>query len=435
MKRKYSNEITPVDNGSAVAVAGWVHDVRDLGGLRFLLLRDKVGIIQVTLPKKYIHKEIFEASGKLVKESVISVEGEVKAEAKAPGGYEIIPSSINVSSTAAMPLPLDPTGKVFANIDTRLDNRVMDLRRGEIRAIFRVRDAALEAGRQYLRTNDFIEIHTPRIISTTSEGGTELFPIAYFEKEAFLAQSPQLYKQMMMSTGMDRVYEIATYFRAEEHNTVWHLNEITAIDCEMAFIKDEQDVLRVIENLIAAMIKGAMSSAGGELKKLNKKLLVPKLPLLRLTYAEALQILEEHGMHVPWGEDLTTEAEKKLGKALKERGHEQYFVTKYPLKIKPFYTMPSDDQKYSNSFDLEFKGREIISGSQRIHDYDMLVKRIKAKKLNPGNFSYYLDAFKYGMPSHGGFGLGIERFVTLLLDLPNVRESVLFPRDRKRLEP
>jgi len=435
MKRKYSNEITPVDNGSAVAVAGWVHDVRDLGGLRFLLLRDKVGIIQVTLPKKYIHKEIFEASGKLVKESVISVEGEVKAEAKAPGGYEIIPSSISVLSTAAMPLPLDPTGKVFANIDTRLDNRVMDLRRGEIRAIFRVRDAALEAGRQYLRTNDFIEIHTPRIISTTSEGGTELFPIAYFEKEAFLAQSPQLYKQMMMSTGMDRVYEIATYFRAEEHNTVWHLNEITAIDCEMAFIKDEQDVLRVIENLIAAMIKGAMSSAGGELKKLNKKLLVPKLPLLRLTYAEALQILEEHGMHVPWGEDLTTEAEKKLGKALKERGHELYFVTKYPLKIKPFYTMPSDDQKYSNSFDLEFKGREIISGSQRIHDYDMLVKRIKAKKLNPGNFSYYLDAFKYGMPSHGGFGLGIERFVTLLLDLPNVRESVLFPRDRKRLEP
>ncbi|MDP6459633.1 MAG: aspartate--tRNA(Asn) ligase [Candidatus Hydrothermarchaeota archaeon] len=435
MKRKYSNEITPVDNGSAVAVAGWVHDVRDLGGLRFLLLRDKVGIIQVTLPKKYIHKEIFEASGKLVKESVISVEGEVKAEAKAPGGYEIIPSSISVLSTAAMPLPLDPTGKVFANIDTRLDNRVMDLRREEIRAIFRVRDAALEAGRQYLRTNDFIEIHTPRIISTTSEGGTELFPIAYFEKEAFLAQSPQLYKQMMMSTGMDRVYEIATYFRAEEHNTVWHLNEITAIDCEMAFIKDEQDVLRVIENLIAAMIKGAMSSAGGELKKLNKKLLVPKLPLLRLTYAEALQILEEHGMHVPWGEDLTTEAEKKLGKALKERGHELYFVTKYPLKIKPFYTMPSDDQKYSNSFDLEFKGREIISGSQRIHDYDMLVKRIKAKKLNPSNFSYYLDAFKYGMPSHGGFGLGIERFVTLLLDLPNVRESVLFPRDRKRLEP
>ncbi|MDP6612887.1 MAG: aspartate--tRNA(Asn) ligase [Candidatus Hydrothermarchaeota archaeon] len=435
MKRKYSNEITPVDNGSAVAVAGWVHDVRDLGGLRFLLLRDKVGIIQVTLPKKYIHKEIFEASGKLVKESVISVEGEVKAEAKAPGGYEIIPSSISVLSTAAMPLPLDPTGKVFANIDTRLDNRVMDLRREEIRAIFRVRDAALEAGRQYLRTNDFIEIHTPRIISTTSEGGTELFPIAYFEKEAFLAQSPQLYKQMMMSTGMDRVYEIATYFRAEEHNTVWHLNEITAIDCEMAFIKDEQDVLRVIENLIAAMIKGAMSSAGGELKKLNKKLLVPKLPLLRLTYAEALQILEEHGMHVPWGEDLTTEAEKKLGKALKERGHELYFVTKYPLKIKPFYTMPSYDQKCSNSFDLEFKGREIISGSQRIHDYDMLVKRIKAKKLNPSNFSYYLDAFKYGMPSHGGFGLGIERFVTLLLDLPNVRESVLFPRDRKRLEP
>jgi aspartyl-tRNA synthetase len=435
MKRKYSNEITSEDNGSAVTVAGWVHDVRDLGGLRFLLLRDKTGIIQITLPKKYVPKEVFEASGKLVKESVISVEGEVKAEKKAPGGYEIIPSSIGVLSTAAMPLPLDPTGKVGANIDTRLDNRVMDLRREEIRAIFRVRDAALEAGRQYLRGNGFIEIHTPRIISTTSEGGTELFPIAYFEREAFLAQSPQLYKQMMMSTGLDRVYEIATYFRAEEHNTIWHLNEITAIDCEMAFIKDEEDVLRIIENLIAAMIQGAMSSAGGELEKLNKELRVPSLPLPRLRYDEALDILEEQGMHVPWGEDLTTEAEKKLGEALKERGHELYFVTKYPLKIKPFYTMPSDDPKYSNSFDLEFKGREIISGSQRIHDYDLLVKRIKAKKLNPGNFSYYLDAFKYGMPPHGGFGLGIERFVTLLLDLPNVREAVLFPRDRKRLEP
>lgn len=435
MKRKYSNEITQEDDGSAVTVAGWVHDVRDLGGLRFLLLRDKTGIIQVTLPKKYVPKEVFEASGKLVKESVILVEGRVKAEKKAPGGYEIIPSSIRVLSTAAVPLPLDPTGKVGANIDTRLDNRVMDLRREEIRAIFRVRDAVIEAGRQYLRGNGFIEIHTPRIISTTSEGGTELFPIAYFEREAFLAQSPQLYKQMMMSTGLDRVYEIATYFRAEEHNTVWHLNEITAIDCEMAFIKDEEDILRVIENLIAAMIQGAMSSAGGELEKLNKELRVPSLPLPRLRYDEALQILEEHGMHVPWGEDLTTEAEKKLGEALKERGHELYFVTKYPLKIKPFYTMPSDDPKYSNSFDLEFKGREIISGSQRIHDYDLLVKRIKAKKLNPGNFSYYLDAFKYGMPPHGGFGLGIERFVTLLLDLPNVREAVLFPRDRKRLEP
>lgn len=435
MKRKYSKEISPKDEGSTIIVAGWVHDIRDLGGLRFLLLRDRTGIVQVTLPKKYVPREVFEASRRLAKESVVSVEGQVRLEKKAPGGYEVIPSTINLLSSASSPLPLDPTGKVPANIDTRLDNRVMDLRREEIRAIFRVRDTALDAGRRFLRKKGFIEIHTPRIISTTSEGGTELFPIAYFEREAFLAQSPQLYKQMMMSTGLDRVYEVATYFRAEEHNTVWHLNEITAIDCEMAFIKDEEDVLRVIENLIAAMIGGVVENAGDDIKRLGLELRVPKVPFPRLTYDEALGILEESGMHLPWGEDLTTEAEKKLGEALLKQGHELYFITKYPLKIKPFYTMPGEDKKYSNSFDLEFKGREIISGSQRIHDYGLLVERIKAKKLDPSNFSYYLRAFKYGMPPHGGFGLGIERFITLLLELPNVREAVLFPRDRKRLEP
>lgn len=436
MERVYACEITSEMNGSLVSVAGWVHDIRDLGGLRFLLLRDKTGVIQVTLPKKYVPKEVFEASGKLVKESVVEVKGRIKIEAKAPRGCELIPESIKILSVAASPLPLDPTGRVSANLDTRLDNRVMDLRRAEVRGIFKVRDAALEAGRQYLRSHGFTEIHSPRIISTSSEGGTELFPIAYFEREAFLAQSPQLYKQMLMATGLDRVYEVATYFRAEEHNTIWHLNEVTALDCEMAFIKDMEDVLRVIENLIAAMIKGVINNASEELHILKKELKAPALPLPRLTYDEALQILEEHGMHVAWGDDLTTESEKKLGEAMKERGHELYFITKYPLKIKPFYTMPSSvDSRYSNSFDLEYKGREIISGSQRIHDYDLLVRQIKAKKLNPRNFTYYLNAFKYGMPPHGGFGLGIERFVTLLLDLPNVREAVLFPRDRKRLEP
>jgi aspartyl-tRNA synthetase len=347
----------------------------------------------------------------------------------------VIPGDIEVLSRAATPLPLDPTGRVGVTLDTRLDNRVMDLRRSEISAIFKIRDAALTIGRKYLKETGFVEVQTPRIISTASEGGTELFPISYFEKEAFLAQSPQLYKQMMMGTGLDKVFEIATYFRAEEHDTIWHLNEITAIDCEMAFIKDENDVMDLIEGLVVSMIKGIKENCKPQLEVLKKEIPDPKVPFPRIEYNEALEMLDEAGMKVLFGEDLTTESERKLGEIMKEKGIELYFVTKFPLKIKPFYTMPDKDPKYSNSFDLEYKGREVVSGSQRIHDHDLLAKMIKAKGLNLEGFKSYLDAFKYGMPPHGGFGLGIERFLMLLLDLPNIREAVLFPRDRKRLEP
>ncbi|MDI6654525.1 MAG: aspartate--tRNA(Asn) ligase [Candidatus Hydrothermarchaeota archaeon] len=433
--RKYSNEITPENDGSTVTVAGWAHEIRDLGGLRFILLRDRAGLVQVTLPKKFVSREVFETSRKISKESVISVTGKVKAEEKAPNGYEVIPGKIEILGIAAAPLPLDPTGKVGANIDTRLDARVMDLRRVEISAIFKIRDEILQAGREYLRSAGFIEIQTPRIISTSSEGGTELFPVAYFEREAFLAQSPQLYKQMLMAAGFDRVYEIATYFRAEEHNTVWHLNEITAIDCELAFIDSEENVMHVIENLAASMISAARERCRRQLEILGKDIAEPKLPFPRIRYDEALKMLEGEGIKVPFGEDLTTETEKKVGEIMRKKGIELYFITKYPLKIKPFYTMPDKDSKHSNSFDLEYKGREVVSGSQRVHDYESLVKRIKAKGLKPENFTAYLESFKYGMPPHGGFGLGMERFLMQLLDLQNIREAVLFPRDRKRLTP
>lgn len=433
--RKYSNEITPAMDGEKVEVAGWVHDRRKLGGLVFIVLRDRAGLIQVTLPKKFVSPEIFEIARSLSRESVISVNGKVQKEEKAPNGYEIIPESIEVLSRAATPLPLDPTGKVDANLDTRLDNRIMDLRRAEVNAVFRIRDVALSAGREFLSKSGFIEIQTPNIISTSSEGGTELFPVSYFEKEAFLAQSPQLYKQMMMGTGLDRVFEIATYFRAEEHDTIWHLNEVTAIDCELAFIKDETDVMKVVEGLVVAMINGVRERCSQQLTILKKEIPKPKTPFPMFKYDDVLKTLEDEGMRIPSGEDLTTETEKKLGEIMKEKGHELYFVTKYPLRIKPFYTMPDANPTYSNSFDMEYKGREVVSGSQRVHEYDLLLERIKKKGLRPESFKSYLTAFKHGMPPHGGFGLGIERFLILLLDLPNIREAVLFPRDRKRLEP
>jgi aspartyl-tRNA synthetase len=393
--------------------------------------------VQVTLPKKFVPAEVFETAKGVSKESVVVVKGKLQAMDKAPGGVEVIPSQIEVLSSAASPLPLDPTGKVPANLDTRLDHRVLDLRKPQVAAIFKIRSRALKAAREHLLSKGFLEVHTPRIISTASEGGTELFPISYFEREAFLAQSPQLYKQMLMGSGLDRVFEIATYFRAEEHDTIWHLNEITAVDCELAFISGYEDVLRVIEGLICAMIREVKEHCSQELERLGVELEVPRTPFPRLTYAEVLSLLEEEAnLKLPFGEDLTTEAEKKLGEIMHQRGHELYFVTRFPLDAKPFYTMPdSEDPKLSASFDLEFKGREIISGSQRIHDYDLLVQRIKAKGLREQNFSSYLEAFKYGMPPHGGFGMGIERFLMLLLDLPNIREAVLFPRDRHRLEP
>ncbi len=422
-------------DGEKVEVAGWVHDKRKLGGLVFIILRDRTGLIQVTLPKKFISPVVFEVARYLSKESVISVNGKVQKEEKAPNGYEIIPESIEILSSAATPLPLDPSGKVDANLDTRLDNRVMDLRRPEVNAVFRIRDVAISAGREFLTGSGFIEIQTPNIISTSSEGGTELFPVSYFEKEAFLAQSPQLYKQMMMGTGLDRVFEIATYFRAEEHDTIWHLNEVSAIDCELAFIKDETDVMKVIEGLVVAMINGVRERCSQQLDILKKEIPKPKTPFPMIRYDDALKTLKDEGMKIPFGEDLTTETEKRLGEIMKEKGHELYFVTKYPLKIKPFYTMPDANPTYSNSFDLEYGGREIVSGSQRVHEHDLLVERIKKKDLNPESFKSYLSAFKYGMPPHGGFGLGIERFLVLLLDLPNIREAALFPRDRKRLEP
>ncbi|UCH71769.1 MAG: aspartate--tRNA(Asn) ligase, partial [Thermoplasmatales archaeon] len=276
-------------------------------------------------------------------------------------------------------------------------------------------------------------VHTPNIIASSSEGGTDVFKLKYFEKEAFLAQSPQLYKQMLMATGFDRVYEIAWYFRAEEHNTRRHLNESTAVDLEMAFISSEEDVMKILEGLVQSMWKNA-GECKEELEILDKKITVPKLPFKRVEYNEAIKKLNKAGSKIKWGEDLGTEEEKLLGEIMKEEGQEFYFITKYPIEAKPFYTMPEGD-KLSRGFDLACKGVEIASGSQRIHDVDLLKKRLKECNLNPKDFDSYLKAFRYGMPPHGGFGFGIERFLMELLDIKNIRECILFPRDKTRLTP
>ena len=429
MRSHYSNEVKP---GLEVTLCGWVHELRDMGKIKFLILRDRGGFIQIIGKKGACNEDVLKTMEEVSKESVIEVKGTAKESKQAPGGVEIIPDALNIISRSQSPLPLDVTMKVDADLDTRLNNRFMDLRKPKIAAIFRLRGKILTASREFLKENNFIEIHTPKIIASASEGGTELFPISYFDKEAYLAQSPQLYKQMMMATGFDRVCETTFYFRAEEHDTRRHLNEITAIDVEMSFIKDETDVMNLLEGLVLTMIKAA-AACSEELEILDKEIEVPK-KVEWMDYDKILDLLKDHEKEIPWGEDLDTESERLLGGIMKEEfNSELYFIRKYPLKIKPFYTMPFGD-KHSSSFDLDYKGVEISSGGQRIHDYELLIERLKHFKLNPENFSSYLNSFRYGMPPHGGFGLGIDRMMMQLLDL-GIKEVVLFPRDRHRLTP
>jgi aspartyl-tRNA synthetase len=428
----YSKEITKKEYNSSFIVAGWIEDIRNLGSIAFIILRDKTGTLQLTLLKKKI-PELFEQLISLPRESVISVKGLCKENEKVRNGYEILPESVDVLSIAEIPLPLGVVDKVEADFDTRLDNRVIDLRKPEIQAIFKIRNAVIDAAHEYLRSQCFLEVHTPKIIASSSEGGTDVFKLRYFEKEAFLAQSPQLYKQSLMATGLDRVYEIAWYFRAEEHNTRRHLNESTAVDVEMAFIQDEEDVMKILEHLVQAMWKRA-NECNDELEILKKIVTVPKLPFTRITYDDVISKIQQQHSQIQWGMDLSTEDERLLGDIMKENGLDFYFITKYPLESKPFYTMPTD-KKYSRGFDLECKGIEISSGSQRIHDVVLLKDRLKACGLNLKDFEAYLKAFRYGMPPHGGFGFGIERFLMELLDMNNIRECILFPRDRSRLTP
>ena len=428
----YSKEISKAEYNSTVTVAGWVEDIRNLGSIAFLILRDKTGTLQLTILKKKT-PELFEQLISLPRESVISVKGLCKENEKVRNGYEILPESVDILSHAETPLPLGVVDKVEADFDTRLDNRIIDLRKPETQAIFKIRNTVLATAHEYLRSQHFLEVHTPKIIASSSEGGTDMFKLRYFEKEAFLAQSPQLYKQSLMATGLDRVYEIAWYFRAEEHNTRRHLNESTAVDIEMAFIKDEDDVMKILEHLVHAMWKRA-SECTEELEVLKKTVTVPKLPFARIPYDAVVNKIQKQHSTIQWGKDLSTEDERLLGDIMKAEGVDFYFITKYPLESKPFYTMP-DKEKYSRGFDLECKGVEISSGSQRIHDVALLIERLKACGLDPKDFDAYLKAFRYGMPPHGGFGFGIERFLMELLDMNNIRECILFPRDRSRLTP
>jgi nondiscriminating aspartyl-tRNA synthetase len=425
------NEVTP---GTAHAeVIGWVHEVRDLGGLTFFLIRDRTGILQVTIPKKKVGTEVLAAIREVSRESLVRVTGSVKAIEKAPGGRELVPDSFELLARSESPLPLDVAEKVPADLDTRLDARFLDARRPRVTAIFQIRSAVTRSVYDYLFSRGFVNITTPKIVAAATEGGTELFPIAYFEKEAFLNQSPQLYKQMMMAAGFERVFEIGPIFRAEEHNTTKHLNEATSIDVEVSFA-DHSEVMRLLEDLIIHIYHSVREQCAGPLETLEiGELVLPEAPFERLPYQDAIELASgATGEPIRYGDDIGTTAEKAIG----ERMGAHYFITEWPTAIKPYYAMPfDDDPSVCKAFDLMHPRMELSSGAARVHQHDLLVHQIRAKGLSPENFEFYLAPFRYGMPPHAGWGLGAERLVMTMLGLANIREAVLFPRDRHRLTP
>ncbi|AXV39195.1 aspartate--tRNA(Asn) ligase [Methanobacterium sp. BAmetb5] len=427
----YSQELDEDMDGETVTLMGWVHEIRDLGGIIFVLLRDRNGITQITAPSKKITPELMEEIRKFKKESVIAVKGTIQGSPKAPGGVEVIPEEVKVLNESKQPLPLDPTEKVRAEIDTRLDSRYLDLRKHSISAIFKIKSTMLHSVRIFLEEKGFMEVNTPKLVGSATEGGTELFPITYFEREAFLGQSPQLYKQMMMATGLDKVFEIAPIFRAEEHDTLRHLNEVISIDAELAFA-DQEEAMELLEKLVHHAIKEVKENCQAELEDLGVELEVPELPFPRLEYDEVIDIVNSKGVQLQHGEDLSRAAEKALGEVME--GY--YFINNWPSEIKPFYVQPHEDEpEKSYAFDLMYRDLEISSGATRVHQHDILVKQIKSKGLNPDSFQRYLAAFEYGMPPHAGWGLGAERFTMCITGMKNIRETVLFPRDRRRLTP
>lgn len=390
LRTKYSSEITENDYNKNVVVAGWVQDVRKLGSISFIQLRDRDGIIQVTALKKENPEMLKKLTG-VPRESVISVEGVVKENKEAKAGFEVIPRDVKIINSAKTPLPIGVVDKVDTDFETRLNHRFMDLRKPEAQAVFKLRHTLLKAVREELVSEGFVEIHTPKIVATATEGGTNLFPVQYFEKKAFLNQSPQLYKQMMMATGLDRVFEVGPAFRAEEHDTIRHLNEFTSIDMEMAFA-DEEDVMKILEKVIQKMISMVNNENKKELSILNIKIPVPETPFKRVNYSECVELIKSKNIGVTDGEDFSMEATKALAEELKGF----YFITSWPTKTKPFYVQPFENNpEICRAFDLMYDEKEVTSGAQRVHDANLLKERMKDQGLSPENFRYYLESFEY----------------------------------------
>jgi aspartyl-tRNA synthetase len=398
-------------------------------------VRDGSGTSQVTLKKGQADPALFALLAELPRESVVAVEGTVARSARANRGLELFPTSVEVLGRAESPLPLGVVDKVPAELDTRLNHRTIDLRKPAVRAVFELRAALLEGFRRSFTEMGFLEVETPKLLKQGAEGGATLFGVDYFETRAYLAQSPQLYKQMLMSAGFERVFEIAPAFRAEPSDTVRHLTEFASLDAELAYIDGPEDVRDVLERAVAGAVQHARSRLTAAGSPLAERLEEAPRPFPRIPFPDCEQWLGRPGAE----RDLGTEDEKRLGEIVQERfGAPYYFITDFPTAVKAqtFYAQRQDsDPTRTGYFDLDYRGLELASGGPREHRLDRLEANIRSAGLDPASFPGYLEAFRFGMPPHGGFGFGIDRFVQVLAGLSNVREARLFPRDRYRLEP
>jgi nondiscriminating aspartyl-tRNA synthetase len=440
MKRMLISE-TPSHIGETVKISGWVSARRDHGKLIFMELRDRSGAVQlVILPDK---SEANEVAKEVRSEYILEVTGLVKKRPGkaentkfATGSVEMEVADIIIISRPSEELPIDVSNAEFnLQLETLLNNRTISLRNAKVQAIFSLYAILLEAYAGACRKKGFMEIKTPKILSSATEGGANFFKIKYFDREAFLAQSPQFYKQAAMS-AFERVFEIGTVFRAEPHFTTRHVNEYTGLDAEMGFIDSMEDVMAELEEIILEIFQSISERGKAEMEKHNA--VIPSAAAIpRIRLKDAVEILKKEYGKIIEDEDIDNEGERMIGEyAAKTYGSDLVFLTHYPTALRPFYSMPNaKDSSYTDTFDLLFRGVEIASGGQRIHNYEQLVNNIKKFGMDPDTFKDYLDIFKYGAPPHGGWGLGSERIIQKLLNLGSIKEAVLFPRDVKRLTP
>jgi aspartyl-tRNA synthetase len=419
-----------------VTIRGWAQAVRDQKRMQFVIVRDESGLAQVVLPKEEPPSELNEQVSALTGESAVTITGTVVADERVKlAGLEIRLASLQVDSLAEPELPI----AADSALDKRIDWRYLDLRRLDRKLIFEVQSTAEHAMREFWRKQKFIELHTPKLMSSASESGAELFKVEYFEGDAYLAQSPQFYKQMAMAAGFGRVFEIGPVFRANPSFTSRHDTEFTSVDVEISWIDSHEDVMAFEEAWLAHVLAVVKETHGEAIEaSFDTDLVVPSVPFPRVTLEDAKAMLREAGHETPGAEhDLDPPSERALSAIVKERhGHEFAFVTDYPTTVRPFYHMRHEDQPtLTKSFDLLWKGIELTTGAQREHRYERLLAQAEDKRVDVGPIQYYLDFFRFGAPPHGGFGFGLTRLLMQMLGQENVREVTLLYRGPHRLEP
>ena len=418
-------------------MAGWVHEIKDLARARFIWLRDRNGIAQITIIKAKIDPAILKLSDSLGNEDVITVEGTPVKERIAKVGAEIIPSKIELITKAQAAAPLDITGNIESNLDVRLDWRVIDLRRRENLAIFQIQSKLVEGMLDYLRANEYLQVFTPCLLGGTSEGGAEVFKVDYFGKEAFLRQDPQLHRQLCIAAGFDRIYDLGPNWRAETSHTPRHICEHRGLAVEFGFMHDERDMMRVEEETISAGLRKVKAECSREIELLKISLEIPNTPFPEVRFPDIYDIVKQFGKELPFGSDIDKETETILSKYVREKyKSEAFYINRFPFKVKPFYVMRvDDDPQWARSVDLIYRDLEQSSGGQRENRYEKIMEQLKEKNIKPEGMAWFTEPFKYGVPPHGGFCLGIERFTMSLLGKQNIRETVLFPRTPERLLP